>query len=43
MEYLPEKQKEGYVLEFDEDFNSANLDTSKWFPYYLPHWSSKKQ
>lgn len=33
--------KNGYQLEFNEDFTSSELDTNKWFPYYLPQWSSK--
>ena len=37
------KHKEGYVLDFEDDFSSSELDDSKWFPYYLPHWSSKKE
>ncbi len=43
MSVLSNKQKEGYILEFEENFNSPHLDLSKWFPYFLPHWSSKKQ
>lgn len=35
------KEKPGYVLEFDEDFQSDTLDTSRWVPYYLPQWSSR--
>jgi hypothetical protein len=25
----------------DEDFSSGDLDRAVWFPYYLPHWSSR--
>jgi hypothetical protein len=34
------KDKPGYVLEFSDEFEGVELDTSKWFPYLLPHWSS---
>lgn len=33
--------KEGYHLEFNDDFQSNSLDTSSWIPYYLPQWSSR--
>ena len=32
--------KPGYTLEFHDDFAGSALDTSKWFPHLLPHWSS---
>jgi len=38
-----DKNKPGYVLEFDEDFSSDTLDTSRWVPYYLPQWSSRER
>lgn len=25
----------------DEDFDNGTLDSDVWFPYYLPHWSSR--
>ncbi|MGI8329338.1 glycoside hydrolase family 16 protein [Actinomadura scrupuli] len=28
-------------LELDERFGGDALDTGVWFPYYLPHWSSR--
>jgi hypothetical protein len=28
-------------LELDERFDGGELDTGVWFPYYLPHWSSR--
>ncbi|MEC0228532.1 family 16 glycosylhydrolase [Paenibacillus alba] len=34
--------KTGYSLDFQEEFNSPTLDTNKWLPYYLPHWTSDK-
>lgn len=33
--------RSGYDLEFDERFASAELDRSRWFPWYLPQWSSR--
>ena len=36
-------EKPGYVLEFGDDFGGSELDRSKWFPYYLPQWSSRAQ
>ncbi len=36
-------EKAGYRLEFYDEFDAAALDTDKWLPYYLPHWSSRKQ
>lgn len=36
-------EKAGYSLEFHDEFDAPELDTSKWFPYYLPHWSSRAQ
>ena len=29
------------VSELDETFAGADLDRAVWFPYYLPHWSSR--
>jgi len=34
------KQK-GYLIAFNEDFTGTGLDTTRWIPYYLPHWSSR--
>ena len=28
-------------LDLDERFTDGNLDPDVWFPYYLPHWSSR--
>ena len=27
----------------DEQFSGNELDRSIWFPYYLPHWSSRSE
>ncbi|MBI5931311.1 MAG: glycoside hydrolase family 16 protein [Chloroflexi bacterium] len=35
-------EKEGYRLEFHDEFDRPTLDTQKWLPYYLPHWSSRE-
>lgn len=34
-------QKTGYMLEFNDEFDGAIIDSNKWVPYYLPHWSSR--
>lgn len=34
-------EKPGYHLVFQDDFDGTRLNTNKWFPYYLPHWSSQ--
>ncbi|EOS23427.1 hypothetical protein C806_02932 [Lachnospiraceae bacterium 3-1] len=31
-------EKEGYTLDFADEFNGPSLDTEKWTDYYLPHW-----
>ena len=36
------QEKEGYELEFCDNFQGAELDTSKWLPYYLPQWRSRE-
>jgi beta-glucanase (GH16 family) len=36
-------QKSGYVLEFQDEFDGSEIDTSKWVPCYLPQWSSRQQ
>jgi hypothetical protein len=35
--------KPGYKLEWNDEFDGSQLDTSKWLPYYLPHWSSRER
>lgn len=32
-------EKEGYILEFSDEFVTKHLDTEKWLPHYLPQWS----
>lgn len=36
-------EKVGYRLDFHDAFDTGQLDTKKWLPYYLPHWSSREQ
>jgi len=36
-------EKQGYVLDFSDEFAKNTLDKSKWLPYYLPQWSSKEK
>lgn len=31
-------EKEGYILDFADEFNEDTLDTEKWIDSYLPHW-----
>ncbi|WP_123040222.1 glycoside hydrolase family 16 protein [Cohnella candidum] len=38
-----DKNKPGYSLVFEDDFDSGDLDRSKWLPYYLPQWSSREK
>ena len=33
----------GYELEFEDDFEGSELDTTKWFPYMLPHWTTAER
>jgi hypothetical protein len=30
-------------LEFEDTFDGDALDTGKWLPWYLPHWSSRER
>jgi len=34
--------KVGYQLEFEDTFDGDRLDEEHWFPYHLPHWSSRE-
>jgi hypothetical protein len=36
-------KKAGYTLQFHDEFERPSLDTERWFPFYLPHWSSRAQ
>lgn len=31
------------ILDFDERFEGVELDRSRWFPWYLPQWSSRER
>ncbi|GAA2738230.1 family 16 glycosylhydrolase [Actinocorallia aurantiaca] len=35
--------KPGYTLDFSEEFDGTTLDTDRWLPYYLPHWTSERE
>jgi Glycosyl hydrolases family 16 len=32
-----------FALEFEDTFDGDDLDTTRWLPYYLPHWSSRER
>lgn len=34
--------KAGYELDFEDTFDGDTLDETRWFRYYLPHWSSRE-
>lgn len=34
---------DGYELEFEDDFEAPFLDRNRWYPYYLPQWSSRER
>ncbi|GKX30199.1 hypothetical protein SH1V18_26790 [Vallitalea longa] len=34
--------KDGWILDYNDEFNEQNLDTDHWLPYYLPHWTTKE-
>jgi hypothetical protein len=34
---------DGYELEFEDDFQGPLLDRNRWYPYYLPQWSSRER
>ena len=36
-------EKPGYILDFNDEFDGPSIDIRKWFPFYLPHWSSRAQ
>ncbi|MBC6451030.1 glycoside hydrolase family 16 protein [Actinokineospora xionganensis] len=35
--------KSGYTLDFQEEFSGTSLDTNRWLPYYLPHWTADRE
>ena len=35
--------REAYELEFSDDFDGDDLDTTRWLPAHLPQWSSRSQ
>jgi len=35
-------EKQGYRLDFQDDFSGSALDETKWLPFYLPQWSSRE-
>ena len=34
------RDRPGFILEFEDAFEGAELDRSKWYPYMLPHWTT---
>ena len=32
-----------FELEFKDTFDGDDLDTTRWLPFYLPHWSSRER
>ena len=36
-------EKTSYRLEFHDEFDGPDIDIDRWFPFYLPHWSSRAQ
>lgn len=37
------EEKAGYRLDFSDNFQGTGLATDKWFPHYLPQWSSREK
>lgn len=35
------RTKDGYLLDRQDDFSGAQLDTALWLPHHLPQWSSR--
>ena len=38
-----ELKRSQYELQFEDGFESGELDAGRWLPYYLPHWSSRER
>jgi len=36
-------ERPGYALVWHDEFEGHALDTQKWLPLYLPHWSSRER
>lgn len=36
-------EKDGYYLDFSDEFNGTELDKSKWTDYYLPNWAEDQE
>lgn len=36
-------EKEGYTLDFSDEFNGSELDKEKWTDYYLPNWTDNEE
>ncbi|MWV47381.1 family 16 glycosylhydrolase [Paenibacillus sp. HJL G12] len=34
--------KPGWILTASDEFNGTELNQQLWFPYYLPHWSTRE-
>lgn len=39
----PAWETDGYEPDLVERFEADELDRSRWFPYHLPHWSSRER
>jgi hypothetical protein len=37
---MPELDRRGFTLEFDEDFRAGELDPHRWVAHYLPQWTT---
>jgi hypothetical protein len=42
LEHEHAHEKPGYHLIFEDDFQSTELDRTKWLPFYLPQWSNRE-
>lgn len=41
-EFMMPLNRDSLVLEFEDDFDGTELDTGKWVPAYLAHWSARQ-